>query len=908
MSVYQTTVKLLSDLIPTRALEGTLLEAAKQAGKTPEQLGVRDVERVLKSTVYRQLQLSVPAALAKSRIQQTINALADLEGPTGAEERSGGDDGLQKQAATIGTLEDTLRKFGLYFDWPEFQKFRSTLSVIRDEHAGGRLIASLLREAGVLRDTLERKLAEFLVGQARDLTELKSDYERVRTLGGPKVRRLDTLIGQIGMAQDSNTLAPAEIERARKLASELRKLVESSVVGTALSPGPVMESGPPSSVEAVTSSSSEFIMDLEVDEELVLDLGPLEGLTGLSAEAGIKLLDIDLEEQARVLDALRRDFDGTLILSPIQGAQFERLHARHENRELVRAELEALRNDLRGRLEALREEQRVSLSALVERLQKLEEAGVDSAEAMLSAHVADGTLIAGALITSELGVLEEMTATLEKQASAATQARGVSAARDERLLTRQRDALEEYSVLGSATQTPELSALRGELEQATQAGLAAEETLRAFLETQAKVMGEQQEKGVLAQLRSLRSRLSALPELPDLEFRIAQAKAELQEVSRAGEAGEEPQNVTELLIQAAMVLSDASQAIYARLDALETEARSAGARLLSERIGGYKGAETYPDLLMLEAEVRAARENLQLETQRELRELETDAAQYRTSEDYPAFTAALAQVRAQLSEGHIVDLSELWSMLGGLSSAQEDQRAVLDARTEHISLEYNRLRGLEGETIGSLGRLSSQLRNLRALGQMSPDALRTYIGTLEKAESLLGEAQAEYEAAREVVSGFGDGGALEGLLGIFDSFTFGEGLGSGGPAQKAIDAPLVLIDKVEGPLKERLQELTADPGVESVALVQRGELKFGRLPPKGATALQDFEQYIHEASAEMSRQIPRLVTLEHASGAAIVLLFPAYEVQLLVNASSVTQSTRLLGVLQKGYEDLGKLF
>lgn len=905
MSVYQTTVKLLSDLIPPRALESTLLEAAKQAGKTPEQLGVRDVERVLKSTVYRQLQLSVPAALAKSRIQQTINALSDLEGPAGTEERSTGDDGLQKQAATIGTFEDTLRKFGLYFDWPEFQKFRSTLGVIRDEHAAGRLIASLLREAGVLRDTLERKLAELLVGQARDLTELKTDYERVRTLGGPKVRRLDTLIGQIGMAQDSSTLAPAEIERARKLASELRKLVESSVVGSPLAA--VVESGLPSNIDAVTSSSSEFIMDLEVDEDLVLDLGPLEGLAGLSAEAGVKLLDIDLEEQARTFDALRRDFDGTLILSPVQSAQFERLHARHDNRELVRGELAALRNELRGRLETLREEQRLSLSAMVERLQKLEEAGVDSAEAMLSAHVADGTLIAGALITSELGVLEEMTATLEKQASAATQARSVSAARDERLLARQRDALEEYAVLGSATQTPELSALRSELEQSTQAGLAAEETLRAFLEAQAKVMGEQQEKGVLAQLRALRSRLSALPELPDLEFRIAQAKAELQEVLRASEAGEEPHNVTELLIQAAMVLSSASQAVYARLDALEGEARAAGAKALSERIGGYKGAETYPDLLTLETEVRAARENLQLETQRELRELENDAAQYRSSEDYPAFTATLAEVRVQLSEGHIVDLSELWTMLGGLSSAQEDQRAALDARAEYIFEEYNRLRGLEGETIGSLGRLSGQLRNLRALGQMSPDALKTYIATLEKAESLLGEAQAEYEAAREVVSGFGDALALEGLLGIFDSFTFGEGLGSGGPAQKPVDAPLILMDKVEGPLKDRLQELIADPGVESVALVQRGELKFGRLPAKGASALQDFEHYIHEASGEMNRRTPRLVTLEHASGAAIVLLLPAFEVQLLVVASSVTQSTRLLGVLQKGYEDLGKL-
>jgi hypothetical protein len=347
--------------------------------------------------------------------------------------------------------------------------------------------------------------------------------------------------------------------------------------------------------------------------------------------------------------------------------------------------------------------------------------------------------------------------------------------------------------------------------------------------------------------------------------------------------------------------------VYGRLDALEREASAAGAKPLAERIGGYKGAETYPDLMMLETEVRAARENFQLETQRELRELETAAAQYRSSEDYATFTETLLEVRTRLGEGQIVDLSELWAMLEGLSSAQEDQRAGLDARAAYILEEYNRLRGLEGETIQSLGRLSGQLRNLSGLGQMSPDALKTYSSTLEKAESLLGEAQAEYEAAREVVSGFGDGGALEGLLGIFDSFTFGETLGSGGPAQKAVEAPLVLMDKVEGPLKDRLKDLSEDPGVDLVALVQRGELKYGRLSSKGGTALQDLEHYIREASGEMSRQLPRLVTLEHASGAAIVLLYPAHEVQLLVNASSVTQSTRLLGMLQKSYEEIGKL-
>ncbi|MFN8509739.1 MAG: hypothetical protein U0Z75_04140 [Deinococcaceae bacterium] len=899
-SVYQTTIKLLADLIPPRALESSLQEAARQSGKTVDQLGVRDVEKILKGTIYRQLQLSVPAALAKTRIQQAINALQDLEKTSPDSAKT--EEGLAKQDAQIRLFDETIRKFSLYFDWPETQKFRSLLTVIREEHGSGRSIPNLVRDASVLKDALERKLSELLVNQSQDLVELKADYDRVKSIGGPKVRRLDTLIGQISLAQEQQSLAPAEVDRARKLATELKKLVESSVISAPIVAS--LESGPPQPPES--TPSTEFVFDLEEGLDLAIDFSALAG--ELTPEQDAKLLEIDLEEEARSLDNLEREFLATLQLNSALQATLDRFKQQHEQKELLKEQLVSFRDQLKASLEQLQEAQKSELGAFMSRLEALALQGTDTKDAQLVVQVALGTLSGGALVTAEIKGLGDTLALLERQFAVAQKARGETNARTERLLARQRDALEEYALQGVLEETEELKRLHGELVTATQQGQAVEETLRAFLDEQNRVMGEQAEKGTQAQLRNLKHRIDTLPELPDLGDRISTIRDELAEALKGAEMGQEPLGLHELMIKTALVLSDASQAIYRQLEHLEGLARGAENRLLADRIASHKGLSVYPDLGLLATEVQSAIEQHQLDQQRELRELLEAAENYAGLDGYAELLSRIDEARSVVSEGHFADLASLWENLETLSSAADDERILLDSRAERISEEYHRMRGLEGETVQMLGRLSKQVIDRKNLKQMSPEALKAYVDVIEKAEALLVEAQAEYEAAQAVLENLSAGNALEGLLDIFNAFTSAEGaLGSGGPAAKQ-DEVLVIIEKVEGPLRDQMQALMSDPGVTTVALIQEGDLKFGRLSDKGSTLVHNLAQYLGEMSKEMGRRLPKLLTLEHATGAAIVLLYPEKHVQLLIHAGSITQSARLLGLAQQHlYDDFRPL-
>src|SRR5690606_10008001 len=119
--------------------------------------------------------------------------------------------------------------FNLYFEWPEVQKLRAQIQLLEAEHEAGRESQALGEDAEVQLELVMQKLEDQLVLQARELGELREALEDVRSLGGPKVRRLETFVHQISSAQDSRHLAPAEIERARRLARDLRKLMESSV-------------------------------------------------------------------------------------------------------------------------------------------------------------------------------------------------------------------------------------------------------------------------------------------------------------------------------------------------------------------------------------------------------------------------------------------------------------------------------------------------------------------------------------------------------------------------------------------------------------------------------------------------------------------------------------------------------
>jgi len=129
------------------------------------------------------------------------------------------------------------------------------------------------------------------------------------------------------------------------------------------------------------------------------------------------------------------------------------------------------------------------------------------------------------------------------------------------------------------------------------------------------------------------------------------------------------------------------------------------------------------------------------------------------------------KARATLAAGQNADLEPLWSILERRMGEAAQQREQMDARAARVMQDYDRYRHLAGETIQKLGRLADVLREQQRLGTLSSDARTRYLQTLESAEALLTEAQAEFQAAREVTATFG-ADALSDLLGVFDSDAF----------------------------------------------------------------------------------------------------------------------------------------
>src|SRR5690606_25254431 len=139
----------------------------------------------------------------------------------------------QKVRGELAELRENLKPFNLYFEWPEVQKLRAQLQLLEDEADAGGEVASVLSEARDQLALLRQKLEDQLVLQAGELAELEEALERLSTLGGPRVRRLESLISRIRKAQEQRVLMPAEIDQARLLSVDLRKLLESSVYSTA---------------------------------------------------------------------------------------------------------------------------------------------------------------------------------------------------------------------------------------------------------------------------------------------------------------------------------------------------------------------------------------------------------------------------------------------------------------------------------------------------------------------------------------------------------------------------------------------------------------------------------------------------------------------------------------------------
>ena len=438
-----------------------LEEGLKRLGKRPEELSEKDAETLLKGLIFRERQARLPAAQARRAVEEALARLAPA--PEG---------GLE-------ALERGLARFGLYVDWPEVGRLRALVNRLRREPD-----PRLLQEGLALLDHLEEKLEEALLRQAQDLAHLEEALERVRPLGGPKVRRLESLIQIVREAHREGTLAQGEVERARALALELRKYLASSAVQPATLPEMVFETQEEDVLVTVEEAPA-------LEEELVIDL---ESLAEPQAQ---EIRALEVAEEKRRLEEL------VLRYAPFLD---------HPRAAALRAEVEALLEADQPALEklteleaALKEAEAEAKAARRARLIQLEEA------------------------LRRLPLPQEAKAPLEEEAR--------------RLKEEKARLLEELSALGEAAKplAEELAHLEGEALAQALPGIraryaellkgAGEEARRARLEERKaalRALKEEAEALGLGEEVAEAERALAQGELPDLEAlrrRLEEAQA-----------------------------------------------------------------------------------------------------------------------------------------------------------------------------------------------------------------------------------------------------------------------------------------------------------------------------------------------------------------------------------------------
>ena len=569
-AIYEATVKILGDELPLSTLQHSLNEGLLRLGKDASNVGFRDMEKVLKGGIYRQLQVKLPAGQAKNRIQQVIDSIAKYDTGDNATESEA--TVLKRQDTNLTALEDALKKFNLYFEWPEVQKFRAQINVIREQHAVKRPVPELIRDAQTQLGTLERKLQDLLVRQNRDVLELKHDLERVRSVGGPRVKRLESLVTQLETSQGKGEITPAEVERARKLASELRKMVESSVVTTptegdqaapvAAGPNAGPNAGPSAhapSAAAVNKNTvsrgdaGEFVVDdsppvKEGTGEFLLDVEFAEDQTqfdldfaDLTPEQSERVLEIDLGEEARQLEMLEGEHRSVLESSADLGVLLVELQNKNKERLLLGAELIRLREVILERQAQMLEAQRARLEQIPAMLDKFEGIGVDVGEARLTHSIAAGMVAAKVLASDDLATLEDLLRTFERQFEARAQVHneeqarlGRTIAKQEAFLGEMRAAQAMFAPLGSITAN--FLAGLNLLGSETKARNVREDLIRALNDEAQKLQNELERR--LAHERAEAER-KGLEERQRLEQLAKESQIETERVAAEAQAAVE---------------------------------------------------------------------------------------------------------------------------------------------------------------------------------------------------------------------------------------------------------------------------------------------------------------------------------------------------------------------------------
>lgn len=849
--LYQATVTALEAFLSPRVVSRSLHEGLLQIGKTPETVSYPEIEVILKTQVYRQLQLTMPVVKAKETVLTLLAQLAEF-----AEPKSGGvpSAALEAQAKALDELKRALSPFNLYFEWLETQKLRAQLQLLESEHQAGRTAEALIQQCYDQLALLRQKLEDQLVIQARELGELQAALEMVSSLGGPKVRRLENLVEQIAREQARRQLAPAEVDRARKLAADLRKLMESSVVNEQAPPVP-------------TVAEEEELLALEDDEgQVQIDVAALD------PEVSARLLLIDVEREGYELAALANEYDNLLGFEPALQARVAELREQLARQQPLGEALSRLRDDLDQAREAWRARLSREFRDLSEQIVRAGDlpGWADAASAVqISLSILETTLPT----VADIERARELAASVLRQQAERERKREQAGSALQLKLSQQAQAIAQLRGIAKRYQDEAVGiAERDRLEQAlnTLAGVHNEGHLAPEQVAGARQLAAELESVVAqkaaaaierqrAQVRSLLHQVEALPILPDLAAAGERLVAALkQQLSQLDAAPLPPADVAASGTWVNKFKEDLREAYRQALGSLMAQARDLDD---AETLGYIQAALAhnesglFPDLAAIHEALAVSAERRREEQLRELHQLEAEGRRYAHLAEFAPLVTLLQSARADLNAGKLApQLKQGWHLLETLRRQTEEQVAGFLPRLEAALQAYTPLARLNSDDSHTAGRILGYLHEQReAFARVSPAMQHELLTLLRQAEELVEVLRDDYEATRAVADQLVSSNAIDDLLGLFVPSA---------PAQRR--EPTVVRGRYP-PLDAWLDGFLAEPGVRCAAVVSPTELLAGKVltdPDALRSTLSDLLATVAQLGERLQRGALTLITLE----------------------------------------------
>jgi len=894
--IYQATVEALESLLPPRVVSLVMREGLAQAGRSAAELDVDDLEALLTGPAFRRLQATMPVEQARAHVSEflaTIKALAErpvdsdddaaaattADVATGA---SGDGSGTASASAASGspnarleTLRAALRPFNLYFDWPEVRKLRAQLQVA-DEELAARLDASAsLDEADAQLLLVRQKLEDRLVLQARELAALEEALEIVASLGGPRVRRLEALIGQVRNAQQAREVAEAEIERAAGIARDLRKLMESSVAQPFVADPDAVSDDEAERHDhsAVPATSDDDLPTITIDDST------------LTAEVSERLRQVDIEGERRSLEQLRTHHDELLRYLPHLTERFDEAQRALDAEQPLGERLSALRVELLDAEQTQRRHLEHELGAIDATVGRF--ADDDDGSLERAVRVARDVAAEALPPHADMTRLRDLHAALLERAEERARREAEQRAHTEQRRAQQRAVLErmtraiDRAPLGDGAQ---LDAARQSLRDAIAALAAAErdERLDDDAVAQAHAAEQRWEQALAArasdaqerhraQLRELHARLDAIPDVGGVAERRDRLISDVREAAASTQLS--GSHVDTLASMVTQVHGDALDAAARQLDRIGQEAGDApGAAVLEafQHAARQLHDGTFPDIAALRSIVSDTRERQRNEEQRRWQRLQQALTRLE-----PAGVPALVTLQERL-EAVREALHNGRNAAEALDAAEASVADVEDEIAERLERFGPRLDAalatlaqverLNNDDVATVRRVLRHLDSQRdALARVSPGLQHQLDRSLVEAEALLPDLVAAYDATREIADRLVEGDLFDDMLGFFDDLA--DTAAAPAPAAwRESEALQALMAGFRG-----LDDVEAAAVVSSDGRVRAGDL--GGLDPEPvATALRNAGSGWTSLGAALDDRPPELVDL--ALGPRHALLTP----------------------------------